>query len=70
MYKSEKELKEEALHIITEAIRAGEMRQGCTNYTYYAEIVLKQLEPIIHAYAPLPESIQWALNLGDGVYRP
>ncbi len=70
MYKSQKELRQQALDIITEQLRASEMRQGCTNHSYYAEIVLNQLEPIIHAYAPLPEPIQWALNSGDGVYRP
>lgn len=70
MYKSEAQLKEEAQHIITEQLRAAEMRQGCTNHSYYAEILLKQLEPIIWRYAPLPESIQQALNSGDGAYRP
>lgn len=69
-YKSKDELRLEALYLITEQLRATEMRQGCTNYSFYAEILLKQLEPIIHEYAPLPESIQWALNSGDGVYRP
>ena len=69
-YKPVAQLKEDALNIIIEGLRAAEMRQGCTNHSYYAEIMLKQLEPILHAYAPLPESIQWALNSGDGVYRP
>lgn len=54
MYKSVEQLKEDALHLITEQLRAAEMRQGCTNYEYYAEILLRQLEPIIFKYAPLP----------------
>jgi len=70
MYKPEVQLKQEATDIIAEQLRAAEMRQGCTNYTYYAEILLRQLEPIIWKYAPLPVSIQEALNSGDGVYRP
>lgn len=70
MYKSVEQLKQEAQHLIAEQLRAAEMRQGCTNYEYYAGILLKQLEPIIWKYAPLPISIQEALNLGDGVYRP
>jgi len=70
MYKSEAQLKEAAIHLIAEQLRAAEMRQGCTNHTYYAEILLRQLEPIIWKYAPLPISIQEALNSGDGVYRP
>lgn len=63
-------MNEKALHIIIEALRGAEMRQGCTNHTYYAEILLKQIEPLIQADAPLPLSIQEALNSGDGVYRP
>lgn len=70
VYKTEEQLKDEAIYLIVEQLRAAEMRQGCTNYTFYAEILLNQLEPIIFSYAPLPESIQWALNSGDGVYRP
>ena len=31
------------LNAITEALRAAEMRQGCTNHSYYAEILLKEL---------------------------
>lgn len=38
---------EKCLPICVEAIRAAEMRQGCTNHSYYAEILLKQLIPII-----------------------
>ena len=70
MYKSKPQLKQEATDLIAEQLRAAEMRQGCTNHGYYAAIVLKQLEPIIWQYAPLPESIPEALNSGDGVYRP
>jgi hypothetical protein len=70
MYKSEAQLKQEATHLIAEQLRAAEMRQGCTNHTYYAEILLKQLEPIIWGYAPLPLNIQQALNSGNGAYRP
>lgn len=70
MYKSREQLKQEATHLITEQLRAAEMRQGCTNYGYHADILLKQLEPIIFAYAPLPVGIQEALNSGDGAYRP
>lgn len=69
-YQSETELKQEALQIIINSLQEAEMRQGCTNYTDHAERILKQLEPIIQGYAPLPESIQWALNSGDGTYRP
>ena len=29
--------------LCTEAIRAGEMRQGCTNHSFYAEILTKQI---------------------------
>ena len=61
---------QEATDLIAEQLRAAEMRQGCTNHGYYAEILLKQLEPIIRQYSPLPESIQEALNFGDGAYRP
>lgn len=31
------------VNAITEALRAAEMRQGCTNHSYYAEILLKEL---------------------------
>ena len=37
------------------------MRQGCTDYGYYAELLLRQLEPIIAEYAPVPERIVKAL---------
>ncbi len=70
MYKTTQQLKQDALDLIVEQLRAAEMRQGCSNYTFHAETLLKQIEPIIHAYAPLPSSIQEALNSGDGVYRP
>lgn len=70
MYKSKEQLRQEALDLITEDLRAAEMRQGCTNHTFYAEIQLRQLECLIFAYAPLPESIQQALNSGDGSYHP
>lgn len=60
---------EKALHLITESLRAAEMRQGSTNHTYYAELILKQLEDMGY-HIGLPSSIEWALNSGDGVYRP
>lgn len=62
--------REKVLDIITEQIRAAEMRQGCTNHSYYAEKLLDEIEPLIQADAALPESIQWAMNSGDGTYRP
>ena len=43
---TDKELNE-CLPIVAEALRAAEMRQGCTDYTPYAEILLKQLIPIL-----------------------
>ena len=70
VYKSKEQLRQAALDLIIEDLRAAEMRQGCTNYTYYADILLRQLECLIFDYAPLPESIQQALNSGDGTYRP
>ncbi len=70
MYKSAKELRQEALDLITEDLKAAEMRQGCTDYSFYADLLLRQLECLIFAYAPLPESIQHALNSGDGTYMP
>ena len=70
MYKSKEQLRQEALALIVEDLRAAEMRQGCTNYTHYADILLRQLECLIFAYAPLPEFVQEALNTGDGAYRP
>lgn len=69
-WKSPEQIRTDALHIISEQLRAAEMRQGCTNHSYHAELLLKQIEPMIWAYAPLPRSIQEALNSGDGVYRP
>lgn len=59
-----------AIEKIKAHLQMAEMRQGTTDYTPYAETLLKELEPIIFSYAPLPEYIQWALNSGDGVYRP
>jgi len=70
MYKSEKELKEESMNLIVNALKEAEMRQGCTDYKPYASTLLRQLEPLIFNYSPLPISIQEALNSGDGVYRP
>ncbi len=35
------------ISILIEALKAAEMRQGCTDYTPYAEILLKQIIPII-----------------------
>ena len=58
-----------ARHLIVESLRAAEMRQGCTNHTYYADKVLKQLEEMGY-HIGLPDSINEALNSGDGVYRP
>jgi len=37
------EVRERALHICIESLRAAEMRQGCTNHSYYAEILLRQI---------------------------
>ena len=45
-------LKGQATDIIAEGLKAAEMRQSCTDYGYYAEILLKQVEPIIFKYAP------------------
>ena len=41
------EFKEQALHILIESIRAAEMRQGCTNHTYYAEILFNQIQALL-----------------------
>ncbi len=70
VYESKEQLKEKARTLIIHALQEAEMRQGCTSYGAYADILLKQLEPIVFKYAPLSESIQWALNSGDGTYRP
>lgn len=40
----EQRIKEKALLICTEALRAAEMRQGCTNHSYHAEILLRQVK--------------------------
>lgn len=40
-------LRGQSLDLIVEALRAAEMRQGCTDYGYYAEILLRQLEPLL-----------------------
>ena len=61
---------DEVIQIIKGALMEAEMRQGCSNYTPYAEYLYNQIKPIIQRHAPLPESIQWALNSGDGTYRP
>ena len=37
------EYRERALNACTEALRAAEMRQGCTNHSDYAEILLNEL---------------------------
>jgi hypothetical protein len=63
-------VKQDIVNRLTNALQQAEMRQGCTNHSYYAEILAKEIIPIIEDQAPLPESIQWALNSGDGVYRP
>ncbi|MDD5220898.1 MAG: hypothetical protein PHV11_10050 [Candidatus Bipolaricaulis sp.] len=60
---------EKVLHLLTESLRAAEMRQGCTNHSYYAELVAEQLYDMGY-YKGLPPSIEEALNSGDGVYRP
>ena len=39
--------REKALELIIENLRAAEMRQGCTNYSFYADILLRQLEVLI-----------------------
>ena len=62
MYKSEAELKADAVSLIVEQLRAAEMRQGCTNYTYHAEILLSQLEEIIFKYASLPKQMSSTLT--------
>jgi len=67
MYKSEVQLKQGATDIIAEQLRAAEMRQGCTNYTYYAEILLRQLEPIIWKYAPLSGRLRGTMNWEDAL---
>ena len=36
-------MREEIIQLTTEAIRAGEMRQGCTNHSYYAEKITDQI---------------------------
>lgn len=34
---------EQILPILIEALRGAEMRQGCTNHSYYAEILAQQI---------------------------
>lgn len=58
------ELKDQARHLIVEQLKAAEMRQGCTDYAYYADVLLRQLEPVIFAYAPPPDRIIQALKWG------
>jgi len=58
------ELREKARHLIIEQLRAAEMRQGCTDYGYHADILLRQLEPVIWEYAPVPDRIVQALKYG------
>jgi len=40
-------MNELVLHIITEALRTAQRTQGPTSHTYNAELVLRQIEPII-----------------------
>jgi len=75
MYKSKVQLQQEAIRLITSTLKECEecgskMEQTCSYRDSYAEILLRQLEPLIWNYAPLPVSIQEALNSGDGAYRP
>lgn len=59
------ELMTKALRIITNALQEAEMRQGCSNHEYYAEILLDQIEPLIYEYAPSNKVlIRW------GIARP
>ena len=69
MYKSKEQLRQEAMDIIKAHLQEAETR-GCANYDDTAKVLLVQLESRIFAYAPLPVSIQEALNSGDGAYRP
>jgi hypothetical protein len=46
---NEAELREKLLLIMTNAIQEAEMRAGCTNHSWYANNVLKQIEPLIRA---------------------
>jgi len=59
------ELRERARGLIIEALRAAELRQGCTDYGYYAERLLAELEPVIFEYAPPPARIVQALRYGN-----
>ena len=36
-------------NLLIESLRAAEMRQGCTNHSYYAEILKKQILSLIFA---------------------
>jgi hypothetical protein len=58
-----------AINLVKTALQEAEMRQGCTDYTPYVMNLLKQLEDMGY-HIGLPESTEWALNSGDGVYRP
>ena len=69
MYKSKEILKLEALNIIEEYTH-DVRRARAPMLDVFAKRLLEKLEPIIFDYAPLPISIQEALNSGDGVYRP
>ncbi len=44
---------EEALPIAVGAIQAAEMRQGCTNHTFYAKILLSQIHELYKEYTYL-----------------
>ena len=54
------ELTDKVDHLITESLRAAEMRQGCTNHTYYAELIRKQLLDIMrnHYLNMTPEKLR------------
>jgi len=64
------ELKEKARHLIIEQLKAAEMRQGCTDYGYHADVLLGQLEPVIFEYAPPPARILQALKYGNQAPGP
>lgn len=59
-------LRVDKLHIITEALRAAEMRQGCTNHTWYAEKLLEQIEDGVIFNLHQKELAKWQqLNFGQ-----
>jgi len=67
------ELRERMNHINTEAIRAGEMRQGCTSHSFYAEKLtehqLSEVRAEIEKCGLTDEDLMKAIDVGWLPYR-